>query len=275
MYLVKRIFMGVMTAITVWAWALWVAAFLALAVVEMRWAARGDAGVQGRLTTNFGLGLSGFAMAFVPMGAGVGAGWAEAEGFGLFQWVNAPVAAMVLTTILIRSFAFYWLHRLSHRFDPLWRLHRVHHSDAAVDLSTSVRNHPGEWLLSLAMATAVALLLGAPVELILSVELLFALANLVGHVDLALPVRVERVLAMVLVTPGFHLVHHSRARARHDGHYGELLTIWDRLFGTLDRSGDAVGIGLDGWAVHHHRLHGALLSPLASARPETVEGRAS
>lgn len=267
--------MAVMTAITVWAWALWVAAFMVLAVVEMRWAARADAGAKGRLTTNFGLGLSGFAIAFVPIGAGVGAALAEANGLGLFQWVAAPVAAMLLATILIRSLAFYWLHRLSHRFDPLWRLHRVHHSDAAVDLSTSVRNHPGEWLLSLGLATAVALMLGAPVELVLSVELLFALANLVSHVDLALPPPMERGLAMLFVTPGFHLVHHSRDRARHDGHYGELLTLWDRLFGTLDRLGGTVGVGLDGWAEHHHRLHGALVSPFASARPETVEGRMS
>lgn len=264
-----------MTAITAWAWALWVAAFMVLAVVEMRWAARADTGAQARLTTNFGLGLSGFAMAFVPIGAGVGATLAEANGVGLFQWVEAPVAVMLVATILIRSFAFYWLHRLSHRFDPLWRLHRVHHSDAAVDLSTSVRNHPGEWLLSLAIATAVALLLGAPVELILSVELLFAVANLVSHVDMALPPRVEQVLATALVTPGFHLVHHSRERVQHDGHYGELLTIWDRLFGTLDRSDVAVGIGLDGWAERHHRLHGALLSPFASGRAETSEGRVS
>lgn len=271
--------MEFMTAIAAWVWALWVGSFLLLAVVEMRWAARADAGTLGRLTTNFGLGLSGFAMAFVPIGAGVGAALAEAEGFGLFQWVAAPLAVMLVVTILIRSFAFYWLHRLSHRFDPLWRLHRVHHSDAAVDLSTSVRNHPGEWLLSLAMATAVALLFGAPAELILSVELLFAVANLVSHVDLVLPSRVERALAMLFVTPGFHLVHHSRERARHDGHYGELLTIWDRLFGTLDPSGDrsggAVGIGLDGWAERHHRLDGALLSPFASARAEALEGRAS
>lgn len=267
--------MEFLTAITAWAWALWVAAFLALAIIEMRWAARADAGAEGRLTTNFGLGLSGFAMAFVPLGAGVGAAWAEVEGLGLFQWVAAPVAVMLVATILIRSFTFYWLHRLSHRFDPLWRLHRVHHSDAAVDLSTSVRNHPGEWLLSLVMATSVALLLGAPVELILSVELLFAVANLVSHVDLALPPRIERGLALVFVTPGFHLVHHSCVRARHDGHYGELLTIWDRLFGTLDRSGGAVGIGLDGWVERHHRLAGALLSPFASGRAEALEGRVS
>ena len=271
--------MEFMTAITVWAWALWVAAFLVLAVMEMRWAARADAGAEGRLTTNFGLGLSGFAMAFVPIGAGVGAALAQSYGFGLFQWVAVPVAAMLVATILIRSFAFYWLHRLSHRFDPLWRLHRVHHSDAAVDLSTSVRNHPGEWLLSLGLATGVALLFGAPVELILSVELLFAVANLVSHVDLALPPRVERMLALLFVTPGFHLVHHSRERVRHDGHYGELLTLWDRLFGTLDRSGDrsggAVGIGLDGWAERHHRLDGALLSPFASGRADALEGRVS
>ena len=267
--------MDIMTAITIWAWALWVAAFLVLAVIEMRWAARADAGVAGRLTTNFGLGLSGIATAFVPIGAGIGAALAQSQGFGLFQWIEAPVAIMLLVTVLIRSFAFYSLHRLSHRFDPLWRLHRVHHSDTAVDLSTSVRNHPGEWLLSLAMATMAALLLGTPVELILSVELLFAIANLVSHVDVALPSQIERALATLFVTPGFHLAHHSRERSRHDGHYGELLTIWDRLFGTLDRSGGAVDIGLDSWTDEHHRLAGALVSPFALGRAGALEGRVS
>jgi sterol desaturase/sphingolipid hydroxylase (fatty acid hydroxylase superfamily) len=221
---------------------LFLALFVILAVLERLFAARQDGQESdARLLTNFGLGLGNGALAaLVPLGALAAATWAETRGTGLFRHVGLPGWAMLVALVVARSLAGYLLHRASHALPWLWRIHRVHHSDRQVDLSTGLRNHPAELLLALVVAAAVTLALGPPVPVAVLAELILFAPALWTHADLRLPARADRLLRLSFVTPAMHLVHHSAARGQCDSNYGDLLSVWDRLFGSYRAPGEPV-----------------------------------
>jgi sterol desaturase/sphingolipid hydroxylase (fatty acid hydroxylase superfamily) len=126
----------------------------------------------------------------------------------------------------------------------LWRLHRVHHSDPTLTVTTALRFHPGEILLSLPLRMAAVAALGAPVVGIVAFEVVFALANLIEHGDVALPPRLERRLAGAVVTPAIHRRHHDERVANRERNFATVFTWWDRCFGTFGAS-DA----RDRWAI--------------------------
>ena len=130
----------------------------------------------------------------------------------------------------------------------LWRFHQVHHSDPTFTVSTGIRFHPGELLLSLPLRLAAVVLLGASVGAVLVFEALFTVANLLEHGDIALPRRVDAVLARVLVTPAVHRRHHTRSGPARDTNFGTIFAVWDRVLTTYT-PGDAaarVDTGLPG-----------------------------
>jgi sterol desaturase/sphingolipid hydroxylase (fatty acid hydroxylase superfamily) len=220
--------------------------FVMLALLERFFAAR-QSGQDGdaRLVTNFGLGLSNGALAgLVPLGALAAASLAEARGLGLFRQLAAPGWAMLLVLVAARSLASYLFHRASHALPWLWRIHRVHHSDRQVDLSTGLRNHPAELLLTLLVAAGVTLALGPPIRVAIAAEVILFVPALWTHADLRLPDRVDRLLRLVVVTPAMHLVHHSAERRQCDSNYGDLLAVWDRLFGSYQAPQDIARLGL-------------------------------
>jgi sterol desaturase/sphingolipid hydroxylase (fatty acid hydroxylase superfamily) len=135
--------------------------------------------------------------------------------------------------LVIRSFSAYWLHRACHRVPWLWRWHRVHHSDAAVDVSTGFRNHPVEALFAIALASAVVFALAPSVSAVIAVDTILLITAFWQHTDIALPRGLSRAVEWVVVTPDFHRIHHSPDRADFDTNYGDITTIWDRLFGSL------------------------------------------
>lgn len=240
--------------------------FVTLALLERFFAAR-RAGQESdaRLLTNFGLGLGNAALAaLVPLGALAAAGLAEAKGIGLFRLVALPGWAMLFALVVARSLASYLQHRASHIVPWLWRIHRVHHSDRQVDLSTGLRNHPAELLLSLLVAAAVTLALGPPLWVAVAAELILFAPALWTHVDLRLPEQADRLLRLVVVTPAMHLVHHSADRRQCDSNYGDLLSLWDRLFGSY--SPPHVGVARIGLGAEEDRgadnLWRQLLRPL-------------
>jgi sterol desaturase/sphingolipid hydroxylase (fatty acid hydroxylase superfamily) len=204
---------------------------------------------KGRLVANFGLGAVNFSLfALLPLSSVLPAEYARQEGIGLLNALAVPAAAAFVLTILARSLTSYGLHVLAHRVPLLWRMHRVHHSDTAVDLSTGVRHHPLELLFAAACHAAAAVLLGLSVPALVAYEATAVALTLWSHANLRLPARVERLAASILVTPAAHHVHHSARRAETDSNYGEVLMLWDWLFGTLQRRGHrevaAMSIGL-------------------------------
>lgn len=191
-----------------------------------------------RWLSHGGLGLLAVAVPAVlvritPALAGVGAAsWAASRGVGLLN--IAPLGAIwsIPLAILLLDLAMYGQHRAMHRLPVLWRLHAVHHHDQDLDVTSALRFHPAEILLSTLYKAGVAALIGAPVVAVIIHETLLSVMALFNHANIALPHGVERWVQPVIVTPTMHVRHHSTVRAEHDSNYGNALSIWDRLFGS-------------------------------------------
>jgi sterol desaturase/sphingolipid hydroxylase (fatty acid hydroxylase superfamily) len=158
--------------------------------------------------------------------------YAEQHSIGLFHRFHVPQLTAWIGGLLILDCAIYWQHRLFHRIPMLWRLHKVHHTDLELDLSTGVRFHPLEILLSMLLKTATILLLGIPATAVLVFEILLNGFSLFTHSNIELPARVEPRLRRLFVTPDMHLIHHSVDPAETDSNFSFNLSLWDRLFGS-------------------------------------------
>jgi sterol desaturase/sphingolipid hydroxylase (fatty acid hydroxylase superfamily) len=172
--------------------------------------------------------------------------FAEARGLGLFRLFEVPGWVAVAGTILVLDLVVWTWHLANHRRAFLWRFHRVHHSDMEFDVSTSLRFHAGELLMSLPPRMTVVVLLGAPVAGLLAFEIGFGLCNQFVHGNIRLPVSWERRLARVIVLPAHHRLHHSSNQRDRNRNFGTILSLWDRLFGTWNggSSADEVTTGL-------------------------------
>jgi sterol desaturase/sphingolipid hydroxylase (fatty acid hydroxylase superfamily) len=196
------------------------------------------------------------------------AGWAASAGVGVLNATDAPLLVAVPATLLVLDAVAYAWHRANHELPLLWRFHRVHHADANFHVSTALRFHPGELLLALPVKLGAILLLGAPPLAVLVFEALFGVANVLEHGNFDLPRRLERALAIALVTPALHRRHHSTERAERDTNFGTILSVWDRLARTLrpDTSGSRFATGLSGLPSAVGRSLGAMLAaPFARA----------
>jgi sterol desaturase/sphingolipid hydroxylase (fatty acid hydroxylase superfamily) len=242
-----------------------VAWFFALAAAELVAARRRPAGEpsgDGRLITNFGLGVLALAASsLVPM-VKLGTsflGQSAETGFAVrYAWPGLVVVGVLL---LADSLATYWTHRAMHAVPWLWRIHRVHHSDAAVDVSTSLRNHPLELVVTIPVSVAVIVIVGASPTAVLITQTIMVAASIWQHADIDLP-RADRALAPLLITPGIHRLHHSPERRLHDSNYGDLITLWDQLFGTFSRPGARARVGLENQIAPSNRLLQQLWSPI-------------
>jgi sterol desaturase/sphingolipid hydroxylase (fatty acid hydroxylase superfamily) len=202
-------------------------------------------------------------------------GWGLLNALTLPPWLALPVAVLAL------DFVIYLQHRLFHAVPWLWRLHRVHHADLEFDVTTGVRFHPLEILLSMGIKLAAVVALGAPALAVLIFEVLLNATSLFNHGNVRLPERLDRVLRLFLVTPDMHRVHHSIVRRETDSNFGFNLPWWDRLLGTY-RAQPAAGhlgmtIGIEQFReARELRLDRLLLQPFRSAPAAGVtrEGRA-
>ncbi|WP_235927541.1 sterol desaturase family protein [Sandarakinorhabdus rubra] len=154
------------------------------------------------------------------------------EGSGLLlsalpRWL-AVVAALILFDLAI-----YWQHRLFHLIPALWRLHRVHHADPDFDVTTALRFHPGEIILSMLIKLGLVWLLRPPAEAVLIFEILLNASSMFNHGNVRLPAGLERTVRRLVVTPDLHRVHHSAGGDEMNHNFGFCLSLWDRWFGTM------------------------------------------
>lgn len=208
-----------------------------------------DAARSRRWPTNFGIGVVNFSLVILaPVSAVIAAYWAATQGYGLLNAVAAPWWGVAATTILGRSFAGYAFHFLMHKVPVLWRVHRVHHFDTHLDVSTALRSHPFEVFLLVAVTAFVAIVLGMDPVVLAAYELVEASVHLATHANFRLPEKLDRALRLIVVTPNMHSLHHSAWHRETDSNYGTVFSIWDRIFGTYaaaPRDGyDAMQIGL-------------------------------
>jgi sterol desaturase/sphingolipid hydroxylase (fatty acid hydroxylase superfamily) len=174
-----------------------------------------------------------------------------------------------MTVIALDLVSYVW-HRANHVFPTLWRFHQVHHSDQTFTVSTALRFHPGELVLSLPLRLVAVMALGAPVVAVLAFEALFTLANLLEHGDIDVPRPLENALDRVLVTPALHRFHHTRAGLERNHNYGTIFVLWDRLLGTYRASSSAMRVEVGLAEIRGPlTLAGILLLPLRSLRRET------
>lgn len=158
--------------------------------------------------------------------------FSEARGFGLFNVIGAPAWVGVVASVVILDLAIYLQHVLFHAVPALWRLHRMHHADLEFDVSTGLRFHPIEILLSMLIKFAVVAALGAPALSVLIFEVLLNATSMFNHANVRIPTWIDRVLRWIVVTPDMHRVHHSILSRETNSNFGFNLPWWDRLFGT-------------------------------------------
>jgi sterol desaturase/sphingolipid hydroxylase (fatty acid hydroxylase superfamily) len=173
----------------------------------------------------------------------------QSNGFGLLPGLTRQPLMTVVIVVLALDLSFYVAHVAMHKIPGFWRFHRVHHSDPAVDVTTTIRQHPGEGVIRYAFMAAFAIPLGASPGAFAVYRLWSALSGLLEHANVRLPGWLDSLLSLVFSWPNMHKVHHSRDARYTDTNYGNIVSLWDRLFFTFTPSRHGVNIvyGLDGF----------------------------
>ena len=203
-----------------------------------------------------------FALPLLAVGAAIDA---NAHGWGILNHTNLPQPIEVLIAILIFDFAIWAQHLITHKVPFLWRLHRVHHADTDIDVTTAIRFHPLEIALSMILKVGLVYLIGPSAVAVILFEILLNGTAMFNHANIRLPLWADRIVRLILVTPDMHRVHHSIHRHEHDSNYGFSLSLWDRLFGTYiaqpDAGHDDMQIGLEWQDERPTKLSWSLLLP--------------
>jgi sterol desaturase/sphingolipid hydroxylase (fatty acid hydroxylase superfamily) len=198
-------------------------------------------------------------------GAAIAAAAAAAEhGVGFLHWISLPNWAGWIVTILALDFAVYLQHVMAHAVPVFWRLHRVHHADLGFDVTTGVRFHPLEILVSMGLKCGVIVLAGAVPWAVVAFEILLNGSSLFNHGNVSMPERVDRWLRWLVVTPDMHRIHHSSRVIETNSNFGFSFSWWDQLCGTYRRDPERGQRGLEiGLAEYREPLSlgGLLLLP--------------
>ncbi len=202
---------------------------------------------------------------------------AKENSWGLFNYLTLNGHVELILSILILDLFLYGQHILVHYVPILWRLHRVHHSDKDLDVTSAIRFHPIEIIFSLLLKAIAVILIGAPVLAVLIFELLLNVVPMFNHSNAHIPEKLDRYLRWLIVTPDMHRIHHSIHKIETNSNYGFNVPWWDRIFGTYTGS-PAEGqlqmvIGLDNIPESESiYLHSLLLQPFKklSKRKEVI-----
>jgi sterol desaturase/sphingolipid hydroxylase (fatty acid hydroxylase superfamily) len=174
--------------------------------------------------------------------------WNQVHHYGLLNWIpfhQSLLAEFVVTFVLLDLFEYFY-HVLMHKYKILWRFHVVHHSDEVVDVSSTLREHPGETAIRLLFTILWIAISGAAFWALILRQFIQIFSNVLAHSNLRLPEKLDRILGWVFVTPNLHHVHHHDKQPYTDMNFGDVLSIWDRMFGTFGRlDAHAVRFGID------------------------------
>lgn len=159
--------------------------------------------------------------------------WAEGKEVGLLNWTDLPVWIDYFLAFVLLDYGNYVWHLLNHRSLFLWRFHHVHHIDLDLDVTTALRFHFGEILLSVFFRGLIIIIVGPPYLLVLFYELVYEAANLFHHSNWKIPYKIEKALSLAIVTPRMHGIHHSIVKKETDSNYSVIFNVWDRLHNSL------------------------------------------
>ena len=200
------------------------------------------------------------------------------KGWGLFNLTDWPGWLELVVAVILMDFAIWLQHVMVHAIPMLWRLHRMHHADLDYDVTTGARFHPIEIILSLGIKFCVIALLGASPVAVLAFEVLLNATAMFNHSNVRLPLGLDAVLRLFLVTPDMHRVHHSAIPRECNSNFGFNLPWWDRLFGTYtaqpELGHEGMTIGLDMFREERdERLDQMLIQPFRQAKGEYAINR--
>ena len=189
---------------------------------------------QDRWPINLSLGALNVVLSRLLMGAFLYhlALFSESYSIGLFHHISFTSELSLILSLVVLDLGIYWQHVASHRWSWFWRIHRVHHTDLDLDVTSAVRFHPVEILLSMIFKGLLILLLGAPVLAVIIFEVILSSCALFNHSNVKIPLWLESLLRIFLVTPRMHRIHHSVVEEEANSHYGFSVSLWDYLFQT-------------------------------------------
>lgn len=174
--------------------------------------------------------IIGFGMAGLLLAA---SNFVSSNQFGLLYIIELPLwAQVVIGILLLDCIGAYFIHFVEHKVKWMWKFHVVHHSDTTVDVTTGLRHHPGETVFRITFTIMAVMVVGAPMGIIMLYQSLSVLFAHLTHANINMPQRVDRMLSFVFVTPNMHKVHHHFEQPLTDTNYGNIFSIWDRVFGT-------------------------------------------
>jgi len=221
-----------------------------------------------RWPTNFALtALNVAALGFVPVSFIAAASWARAQGIGLMNQVELAPAFAAIATLLLRGLLSTGTHLLHHHVPALWRIHRVHHLDTQLDVSSTVRFHPAEMFVGPLVGVPFVIAGGLVPWVLALYELLDIAVTLFSHANVRLPRALDRVLRLAIVTPELHRIHHSTRVEETNSNFSAVFPIWDRVLGTYRDTAIAdsatMELGLeDARDAHELGVLALLVSPL-------------
>ncbi len=228
-------------------------------------------GLLGRLIVNVSFSALALAAAtlLVRPAVEMSIGHVAERSFGLVHLVSVPTPLRVVLAFLLMDLSFYYWHLLNHRVPLLWRFHNVHHFDPDLDITTALRFHFGELAFSAGFRIVQIVAIGVSPWTYLAYEAVFQANTLFHHSNVRLPIRLERALNKVLVTPRMHGIHHSNFQRETNSNYGVVFPWWDRLHRTLglDVPQAAIVIGVPGYSnPEDNRLWDAVWMPFRKQR---------
>jgi len=173
-----------------------------------------------------------FLMAFILLWT---SNWTADNHFGILQLASGinPWIFLIIGLLLLDLIGAYLVHFVEHKVKFLWRFHLVHHSDLWVDTTTANRHHPGESVIRFVFTTLAVVLVGAPMWMVFLYQSVSVVLSQFNHANVSLPVTIDKMLSYIIVSPDMHKVHHHYVLPHTDSNYGNIFSIWDRLFGTF------------------------------------------
>lgn len=165
--------------------------------------------------------------------------YVTANNFGLLNWIELPVwVQMIIGVMLLDFFGAFLVHWVEHKVKFMWRFHLVHHSDTTVDVTSGLRHHPGEAVFRMLFTILGVIVVGAPIWIVFLYQSMSALFTHFNHANIQMPKKLDRTLSFLFVTPYMHKVHHHYTQPLTDTNYGNIFSLWDRIFGTFAEVAD-------------------------------------
>lgn len=214
-----------------------------------------------------------FTLAFILLKS---ADWAVKNHFGILEWLpEMPLWAFTIVGLLLLDLIGAWfVHWTEHRVKWMWRFHLIHHSDTNVDTTSANRHHPGESVFRFIFTTAGIVIAGAPMWMVFMYQAISVLLSQFNHANIVIPKWLDNAMSWVLVSPDMHKVHHHYVLPYTDSNYGNIFSIWDRIFGTfmtLDRDKIIYGIDTHMKPEENSRLGSLLKIPFEAYRKPVGE----